>query len=125
MAYQYFNAHPKGLNVKDCVVRAVSIAFERDYSETRLELNRSKRDLGYPSYKETKFIYDYLDKYERLKFKSEVGKPRVKVDDFCVLFPLGTYILKISHHLTVVKDGVNFDTWDCGYRSVYTAWRIK
>ena len=49
-----FNAHPKGLSVKDCVVRAVSTAFKKDYLEVRRDLNRAKRELGYSSYKDRK-----------------------------------------------------------------------
>ena len=119
------NVHPKGLNVKDCMVRAVSTAFEKDYLETRRELNRAKRNLGYSSYKDRKFLYDYLKDYTRILFKAETGKPRVKVHDFMKVCPLGTFIVSVRGHVTVVKDGKLYDSWDCGYLTVYTAWRIS
>ena len=93
--------------------------------ETRKELNRVKRELGFESYKKTKFIYKYLSNYERLIIRVEKGKPRLKGYDFVEKYPKGTYILKMTGHITVVVDGVLYDLWDSRYRSVYTAWKIK
>ncbi len=123
--YKYRNPHPKGLHTTDCVVRAIALAFDKDYLEARRELNRSKRELGFRSYKETKFIYKYLEGKPRLIFMAVKGEPRIKGSDFCELHPKGTYILKMAKHITCVVDGVILDTWDCSYRSVYTAWEVK
>ena len=123
--FKEFNAHPKGIKTSDCVVRAITTATDTDYLECRRELNRKKRELGYSSYKDTKFLYDYLKSYPRLIFKAIKGEPRVKGDDFKKLHPKGTYILKMAGHVTTCVDGVILDTWDCTYRSVYTAWEIK
>jgi hypothetical protein len=93
--------------------------------ETRRELNRRKRELGYTSYKDTKFLYDYFNGYPRLIFKPVKGEPRIKGSDFTEFHPKGTYILKMAGHITACVDGVILDTWDCSYRSVYTAWEVK
>ena len=123
--FKEFNAHPKGIKTDDCVVRAISTAMNKDYMECRRELNRKKRDLCYSSYKDTKFLYDYFKYYPRLIFKPVKGEPRIKGSDFTELHPEGTYILKMLGHVVVCIDGVILDTWDCSYRSVYTAWKIK
>jgi hypothetical protein len=123
--FKEFNAHPKGIKTSDCVVRAIATATDTDYLECRRELNRKKRELGYSSYKDTKFLYDYLKGYPRLIFKAIKGEPRIKGNDFTELHPKGTYILKMAGHITACVDGVILDTWDCSYRSVYTAWEIK
>ena len=120
-----FNAHPKGLSVKDCVVRAISTAFEKDYMETRRELNRAKKELGYSSYKDRKFLYDYLASYDRLLFKGTPGQPRTEVVDFLREHPQGRFIVSVRGHVTTVRDGYLVDSWDCGYLTVYTAWRVK
>lgn len=122
--YKEFNAHPKGLNTSDCVVRAIATATNADYMECRRELNQKKRDWGFTSYKDTKFLYKYLEGYPRLIFKAVKGEPRLKGTGFTELHPLGTYIIKMAGHITVCIDGVILDTWDCSYRSVYTAWEI-
>ncbi len=41
--YEFNNPHPKGLLIGDCVVRAFSLAFDKDYIEMRRELNGYKR----------------------------------------------------------------------------------
>jgi hypothetical protein len=123
--FKEYNAHPKGLITTDCVVRAIATATGSDYMETRRELNRRKRELGYTSYKDTKFLYDYFKGYPRLIFKPVKGEPRIKGSDFTELHPKGSYILKMAGHITACVDGIILDTWDCSYRSVYTAWEIK
>jgi len=125
MAFKYYNRHPKGIETSDCVVRAISTALDIDYLDCRRNLNRSKRELGFNSYKESKFLYKYLQGFPRLIFKAIKGEPRIKADDFTMLHPKGTYIVKLAGHITCIIDGVILDTWDCGYRSVYTAWEVK
>lgn len=122
--FKEHNAHPKGIKTTDCVVRAIATARNQDYLECRRELNQAKRDLGYSNYKDTKFLYEYLKNYPRLIFKPVKGEPRIKGSDFTELHPKGTYILKMAGHITACIDGVILDTWDCTYRSVYTAWEI-
>ena len=122
--FKEFNAHPKGIKTTDCVVRAISTAFNKDYMECRRELNQKKREWNFTSYKDTRFLYDYLKDYPRLIFKPVKGEPRIKGSDFTALHPKGTYILKMAGHITACIDGVILDTWDCSYRSVYTAWEI-
>ena len=125
MSFEFKNPHPKGIKTTDCVVRAIALALDNDYLETRRELNRLKRELGFDRYKENKFVYKYLEDYERIIIRAEKGKPRVKGYDFIELYPKGTYIVSMAGHLSVIEDGVLYDLWDCRYRSVYTAWKVK
>ena len=122
--FKEFNAHPKGIKTTDCVVRAISTSVNTDYNTCRRELNQLKRDWGFTSYKDTKFLYKYFEGYPRLIFKAIKGEPRIKGTDFTKLHPRGTYIIKMAGHVTCCKDGVILDTWDCSYRSIYTAWEI-
>ena len=122
--FKEFNAHPKGIKTGDCVVRAIATATNKDYLECRRELNQKKHELGFSGYKDTLFLYKYLESNPRLIFKAVKGEPRIKGSDFTELHPKGTYILKMAGHITACIDGVILDTWDCSYRSVYTAWEI-
>ncbi len=123
--FKEYNRHPKGIKTTDCVVRAISTALDIDYLECRRTLNKTKKELGFNSYKDTKFLYKFLENYPRLIYKAIKGEPRIKGSDFTDLHPEGTYILKLAGHITCVIDGVILDTWDCSYRSVYTAWEVK
>jgi hypothetical protein len=125
--FRFYNAHPNGLKVKDCVVRAVCTAFEKDYMETRRELNRAKTELGFDSYKDHDFLRTWLEKlgYETIKFKAYEGEARKKVWEFLDEHMEGTYIVKVRSHISCIKDGELLDTWDCGYLTIYGAWRVK
>lgn len=125
MNFKIYNRHPKGLKTTDCVVRAVSTALDIDYNVIRKDLNQKKRNWGFDSYKTKDFLYKYLEEYNRIIITVPKGKPRIKGNDFTELFKEGTYILKMLGHFSVCIDGVILDTWDCRYRSVYTAWKIK
>ncbi len=122
--YKEFNAHPKGIKTTDCVVRAIATAKKQDYMECRRTLNQFKNEWGFTSYKDTKFLYKCFEGYPRLLFKAIKGEPRIKGSDFMILYPKGTFLIKMAGHVTVCVDGVILDTWDCSYRSVYTAWKI-
>lgn len=59
--YEFNNPHPQGLLIGDCVVRAFSLAFDKDYIEMRRELNSYKRAWNFDSYKSDDFIKHYLN----------------------------------------------------------------
>jgi hypothetical protein len=122
--FKEFNAHPKGIKTDDCVVRAIATETNNDYLEVRRDLNQKKREWGFTSYKDTKFLYKYFEGYPRLIFKAIKGEPRVKGSDFTMFHPKGRYVLKMTGHVTVCIDEVIYDTWDCTYRSIYTAWEM-
>lgn len=124
MPFLKYNRHPKGLNVKDCMVRSISTAFNKDYLETRRDLNKATKELGYTHYSDHDFIFDYLKDYERLIFKATPGKPRLKLAEFAKDHPTGTYVVKVRHHVVAVVDGFVLDSWDSCYLTVYTAWKI-
>ena len=123
--FKEFNAHPKGIKTNDCVVRTIATATNQDYLETRRKLNRAKRELGFSSYQESKFLYAYLKSYPRLIYKPLKEELRIKASDFTLLHPKGRHILKLAGQVVACVDGVLLDTWDCSNRSVYTAWEIS
>lgn len=126
MNYKEYNAHPKMLNVKDCVIRAYCTTTHKDYIEARRELNRAKKDLGFKTYKQSGFIKKYFNKiFEWTSFPAQVGKPRITGNEFTKLYPKGNYILRMSHHLTSCIDGVIYDTWNCLDKCVYGCWKIN
>ena len=123
--------------VRDCVVRAICNATGKDYLEVYNAINAlaksertGKRKRGTSSarngvYKGT--IKKYIE--------GELGwvwVPCMTIGSGCQVhldaneLPKGTIILSLSKHLTCVKDGVIYDTYDCsrdGDRCVYGYWR--
>lgn len=47
------------------------------------------------------------------------GSKRPTVDEFAKAHPNGTYICNVASHEVAVVDGKFYDTWDCGFKSLY------
>lgn len=125
--YQFYNAHPKGKRVGDCVKRAITVAEERDYMEVQRELNRIKREIGAKDYKRHSVWKAYVKRkgYTKLSFPAQKGRPRMNGHRFCEQYPTGVYILNMAKHLSVCVNGVIYDTFDPREKCVYTAFRVR
>lgn len=47
------------------------------------------------------------------------GNKRPTVAGFATEHKKGAYILKVANHVVAVVDGIYYDTWDSGYKSLY------
>ena len=125
--YTYYNAHPKGLLVGDCVKRAISKAANMDYMEVQRELNRHKKVTGCSNYYDHNHGTHYVEHVlhgVKMSFPAVKGKPRMNGERFCKAYPKGHYILSMAGHLSCCIDGVIYDTWDCSDKCVYTAYKV-
>ena len=125
--YTYYNAHPKGLLVGDCVKRAISKAANMDYMEVQRELNRYKKVTGCANYYDHNHGTHYVEHVlhgVKMSFPAVKGKPRMNGERFCKAYPKGHYILSMAGHLSCCIDGVIYDTWDCSDKCVYTAYKV-
>lgn len=108
------NPNPKGKNVGDCTVRAISLATGQEWEKVYLDLCLQ----GYvisdmPSSNDVwgKYLIDSGWEYHRLPDSCPFC---YTVDDFCKDHAKGIYILATGTHVICVKDGEYFDTWDSG-----------
>lgn len=125
--YKYFNAHPKGLSVGDCVKRAITKATGKNYMEVQRELNECKKVTGCSKFNEKKNWKYYLEKKLgaiKISFPAVQGEERMNGERFMNQYSKGTYILSMAGHLSVCVDGDIYDTWDCTECCVYTAYQI-
>lgn len=134
----------KGEKAGDCVVRAIAHATGKDYKEiyddifslaknwgkSKTKKNLKIRENASPRNGVNKVVLKYYIE-DVLKFTwvscSGIGKG-ITVHLKRSELPKGNIILKVSKHLTCVKDGVLFDTYDCsrnGERGVYGYWIKK
>ncbi len=122
---RYFKAE----NVGDCVCRAICNATGMDYKEVYDGLNREakkeRRTRGRSSARDGMYKASWKRYIESLGW---VWHPTMQVGGGCKVhlredeLPSGTLIVSVSKHLTCVKDGVLYDTYDCsrgGTRCVY------
>ena len=119
--YKYYNPHPKGLSVDDCVKRAIVAVTGRDYVTVQRELNEYKKVTGAKSFnsiKNLRYVEDVL-KATKVTFNKEMT-----AKEFCKQHPFGRYILDMDEHWSACVDGCIYDTWDCGNKKVNFAYEI-
>ena len=131
---KYFSAS----NVRDCVTRAIANATGVDYKEAYDAINAlakkeraSKRKSGRSNARNGVYSDTYRKYIEGTL--GWVWVPCMTIGSGCKthlrdgeLPTKGNYIVRTSHHLTCIKDGVLVDTYDCsrdGDRCVYGYWR--
>lgn len=121
----YYQPNKKDLKDEfgDCTIRALTkaldvtwleafdmtIPFCREYQVSNL--------FDAPSYIERKMIEKLGFTYHGISNKK--GSKRPTVDSFAKDHPEGVYILNVANHEVACVDGKYYDTWDCGYKSLY------
>ena len=131
---KYFKAEKVG----DCVTRAIANATGIDYKEVYDALNqiaKSERKTKRKRSTSNSRNGVYKDTFKKyLESKGYKFTPCMTIGSGCKVhlksdeLPKGTLIVSVSKHLTCVKDGVIYDTYDCsreGTRCVYGYWVIK
>ena len=120
----------------DCVTRAICNATGLDYKEVYNGINKvakteraSKRKRGTSSARNG--VYKGTTKKYIEQVLGWVWHPTMQIGQGCKVhlaadeLPSGALIVQCSGHLTCVKDGVLYDTYDCtreGSRCVYGYW---
>ena len=117
--YRYYNANSKGNFVNDCVVRAIAVAEKKSWDETYDKLSAIAQDEGI-LLDDVEFVEGYLDKrYRRVCHYSKT------VGEFIDEYPKGTFLVTMDGHITVIIDGVLYDTFDCRNRRMFCSWEVK
>lgn len=123
--FQYYQPNEKDLKDKygDCTVRALSKALNCTWLEAfDLTIPICRREqvtnlFDAPSVIERTFLAELGFDYHGISNKK--GTRRPTVDEFAKTHPKGTYILNVANHEVACVNGKYYDTWDCGYKSLY------
>ena len=117
--YRFYNANSKGNFVNDCVIRAISTAEDRQWSDVYKELSYLAMNKGI-MLDDVNFVDALLDsKYKRTCYnRGTIGK-------FAKANPRGNYLVTTDGHITCVIDSVIIDTWDCSNKELHCAWEVK
>lgn len=117
--YRYYNANPNKSNIEDCTIRALSVAEDISWDKAYDLLSDSARELGLMQ-SDVNAIEEYLDmRYDRVPIYEDT------VGEFIKNNPRGTYLITMPGHITVLKNGINYDTFDSSKRIIWSAWRVK
>ena len=118
--YKYYNANTNNNFVNDCVIRSISVAENKSWSETYDELSAIAKRNGI-LLDDVNFVEPLLDyRYNRVRtYANET------VGEFSERNPIGTYLITMSGHITVLKDGTIYDTFDCRNRIIWSVWEVE
>lgn len=112
--FVFYNLNPKGKNVGDCVVRAISKALILSWEKTYILLcvqGLICADL--PSSNEV-----WSDFLKSKGFKRRTVDEAYTIEDFCEAFPEGVFVVGTGSHAVAVIDGCFFDAWNSGREQV-------
>ena len=126
--YQYYQPNKKDLKDEygDCVMRALTKVLDKSWLDVFDDITPLSRELQcpfnckacYEAYLKSKgFIYEGIS--------NKKGSKRPTVKEFAIKHKVGTYYLNVANHCVAVVNGIYYDTWDCGNKSLYGYWTLK
>ena len=119
--FVYYNANPNHERIGDCVIRAISVALNKDYYDILYELFNISNYFNCDMI--VKDCYNkLLSGYYNLKKYSGMNKT---VEQVANDFRDKTLILRVKNHLTCSKNGVIIDTWDTSDEIVDIFWVVN
>lgn len=119
----YKNENPLKKKTCDCVIRTLASATNNSWDDVYKELC----EIGF-ELKETPTTDNVWKEYLKRKgfirhaISIKKGSKRPTVLGFTKDHKSGIYVLVVANHLTVCKEGIFYDTWDCGDSAVYSYW---
>ncbi len=123
--YKYYQPNEKDLkdNYGDCTIRALSKALGLSWLETFDLMIPYCREYQTPNIfnVDSKTEREILDRlgFDYYGISNKKGMKRPTVSSFAREHKKGTYILNVANHEVAVVDGVYYDTWDSGHKSLY------
>lgn len=123
--FKYYQPNDKDLKDKygDCTIRALTKAFNCTWLEAFDRMVPFCREyqcsniFDLPSQIEREIMAKMGFGYTSISNKKGTKRPTVK--SFAADHPTGTYIVNVANHEVAVVDGIYYDTWDSGYKSLY------
>lgn len=117
--YRYYNANPNNSNIEDCTIRALSVAEGISWDEAYDMLSNSARDLGLMQ-SDVRAIEHFLDlRYDRVRVYEET------VGEFIENHKRGVFLITMPGHITVIKNSINYDTFNSKDRPIWNAWYVE
>ena len=127
-----YNANAYGRDTGDCVIRAISLAFGKDYKKVASDLHKMRREWNYEYWNIAPNFEKVLDSYGIIKTEDFRNEVTMTEAEFAEKNSSGTYILSTGKdkdrkrsHLVCVIDGDIYDSWDSSNRYVKYVYVVK
>jgi hypothetical protein len=115
----------------DCMIRSVSLVTDTPYDVVHNVMYshgwRASRRNSKGRWEDhiLKSLNNIGYKATKISFPAKKNQERMNGETICKQYPEGVFLLRMSHHLSCLKDGVIYDTFDCSFKCVYFAWKIE
>ena len=122
-----YNPNPKERNIGDCTLRSYCAAFGISWDKAfDIASKVAKENSSMIQYVADKVLVEEFncvvdEKYNKKTVKS---KDRIKVNEFALSHPYGTYILHVPKHQVTVINGEYWDSWDSGDKKIDTVYIV-
>lgn len=125
MGYIPTNPNPNNNYTGDCVIRAISIAENKEWDDVYVEL--MVKGFAMKDMIESNELWNsYLHGLGYSRYIIPDSCPDCyTVREFAEDHPHGTYILGTGSHVICVIDGDYYDTWDSGHKVPIYFWMKK
>ena len=120
-----YQTNPTGRMVGDCAVRAVSKALKIDWETAYLMLCKAGYAMGdMPS---SDSVWGAVLRENGFYRKSipNTCPNCYTARDFCLDYPIGTYVLGFGGHVATVDDGDLYDAWDSSKEIPQFVWYME
>jgi len=125
--WKKYNPNPQSRNIGDCTLRSYCAAFNITWEEAfDIASEIAKENASMIQYVSEKVLVDHfgLQPDEKYNKKTVKAKDRITVNEFAMSHPYGIYILHTRSHQVTVKNGVYWDSWDCGKKKIDTVYEV-
>jgi len=118
MAWKNYNPNPKGHNVGDCVIRALTLALNVNWQDAYIKLCLMGLEIcDMPSANHVWGVLLQKNGYKKHILPSECPDC-YSVRNFAEEHPEGEYVLATGSHVVFCRGGSYYDSWDSGDETV-------
>lgn len=122
-----YNPNPKERNIGDCTLRSYCAAFGISWDKAfDIASKVAKENSSMIQYVADKVLVEEFNCVVDEKYNKKIvkSKDRIKVNEFALSHPYGTYILHVPKHQVTVINGEYWDSWDSGDKKIDTVYIV-
>ena len=120
-SFRYYNRDEDGVHRNNCVTRAISLASGMSMGETRKKL-RCVATL-FDCFRICMSCYKHL--IENVLYYKPLNCDGMTVEEFADMHPIGTYLVRMEQHISIIIDNCIYDIFDCRDKILTNAWEAR
>ena len=119
--FRYYNRDEDNIERNNCVTRAISLASGMSMGETRRKLRCVATLFDcYPRI----CLSCYRHLIENVLCYKPLNCDGMTVEEFADMHPIGTYLVRMEQHISIIIDNTIMDIFDCRNHLLTDAWEV-